>query len=126
MFELKMSGLGMNALGTEMMRFILAQLAAAGGEPVLVTGGGFAFSAGLDLRELLALDAPGTADFLALLERTTVALYTYPAPMVAHVNGHAIAGGCIVALCCDWRVARRQAPLKMGLNEVALGLRFPP
>jgi enoyl-CoA hydratase/carnithine racemase len=53
-------------------------------------------------------------------------VYDYPAPIVAHVNGHAIAGGCLVALACDWRVAAPSPSTKIGLNEVALGLRFPP
>jgi hypothetical protein len=42
------------------------------------------------------------------------------------VNGHAIAGGCVLALCCDWRVAVDRADVRIGLNEVALGLEFPP
>jgi hypothetical protein len=39
-----------------------------------------------------------------LLEDTIAALFHYPGPVVAFVNGHAIAGGCILALCCDLRV----------------------
>jgi enoyl-CoA hydratase/carnithine racemase len=42
------------------------------------------------------------------------------------VNGHAIAGGCILALACDYRVATRDPKVRIGLNEVALGVRFPP
>jgi enoyl-CoA hydratase/carnithine racemase len=42
------------------------------------------------------------------------------------VNGHAIAGGCVLALACDVRVGIDAAQAKIGLNEVALGLRFPP
>ena len=45
---------------------------------------------------------------------------------MAPVNGHAIAGGCVVALCCDHRVVSSNPKLKMGLNEIALGLTFPP
>ena len=45
--------------------------------------------------------------------------------MVACVNGHAIAGGLVLALCCDWRVGTSDPRARIGLNEVALGLRFP-
>ncbi|MFY0538757.1 enoyl-CoA hydratase-related protein [Nannocystis pusilla] len=41
------------------------------------------------------------------------------------VSGHAIAGGCLVAMCCDHRVCAADPRLKIGLNEVALGLHFP-
>jgi enoyl-CoA hydratase/carnithine racemase len=126
MFELVLSGPGKNSLGTAMMTHILAQLDAAAGQPLLLRGEGDAFSAGLDLREVAMLDADGMATFLRLLERCMSALYQYPGPTVALVNGHAIAGGCVLALCCDARIAARTTRAKIGLNEVALGLRFPP
>jgi len=53
-------------------------------------------------------------------------LFDHPAPTVALVNGHAIAGGCILALCCDVRVATPNPAARIGLNEVALGVEFPP
>src|SRR5881227_3909428 len=126
MIEITLNGPGKNALGSTMMQFVIDGLAAARGEPVLLTGTGDALSAGLDLREVASLDAAGIARFLELLATMTSALYTYPGPLVALVNGHAIAGGCIVAMACDWRVAPRGVKMKMGLNEVALGLRYPP
>ena len=63
--------------------------------------------------------------FLRRLEALLEALYFYPGPTVAFVNGHAIAGGCVLTLLCDYRFAIH-APIKIGLNEVALGLQFPP
>ncbi len=42
------------------------------------------------------------------------------------MNGHAIAGGCLLSLCCDWRVAVADPKSKIGMNEVALGVLFPP
>ena len=42
------------------------------------------------------------------------------------MNGHAIAGGCIVAMACDVSIATTDPKAQIGLNEVAIGLRFPP
>ena len=64
--------------------------------------------------------------YLLLLDDLIDALYGYPGPTVAAVNGHAIAGGCVLALCCDLRVMADDPKLRIGLNEVALGLEFPP
>lgn len=126
MFELTLDGPGKNALNTAMMTSVEARLREAGGEPILLTGTGDAFCAGLDLREVASLDHAGMEGFLRQLERMVAALYTHPAPVVAAVNGHAIAGGCILALCADHRVMTRAPKARVGLNEVAIGLRFPP
>jgi enoyl-CoA hydratase/carnithine racemase len=64
--------------------------------------------------------------FLGTLERMVEALFHYPGPIVAWINGHAIAGGCIVALTCDHRLMTPRPTARIGLNEVPLGLRFPP
>ncbi len=125
-FEITMNAPRKNALGSEMMAWLRARLVEAAGRPVLLTGSGDAFSAGLDLREVAALDEASAPPFLAALETTMCALYQYPGPTVAHVNGHAIAGGCVLALCCDHRVADASTRARIGLNEVALGVRFPP
>src|SRR5687767_10403569 len=98
----------------------------AKGEPIFLTGEGDAFSAGLNLKEVTSLDAAGLARFLGVLEELVKALYEHPAPVVAWVNGHAIAGGCVMALCADVRVMTARPGARIGLNEVALGLRFPP
>src|SRR4051812_20766858 len=101
MVEITMSGPGKNALGTTMMIFLQEKLREAGGAPVLLTGAGDAFSAGLNLKEVASLDAAGMETFLRRLEALIEALYVYPGPVVALVNGHAIAGGCVLTLCCD-------------------------
>ena len=93
---------------------------------MFLTGDGDAFSAGLNLKEVAALDERGMARFLETLERMVTALYEYPGPVVAWVNGHAIAGGCVVALACDHRLMTSAPRARIGLNEVPLGLRFPP
>jgi enoyl-CoA hydratase/carnithine racemase len=126
MVEITHSGPGKNALGTETITRLRDQLRAANGAPVLLTGAGDAFSAGLDLKEVASLDGPAMERFLLILEDLLTELYLYPGPVVACVNGHAIAGGCMLALCCDHRVMTPNPRARIGLNEVALGLRFPP
>jgi enoyl-CoA hydratase/carnithine racemase len=126
MTDLVMAAPGKNALNTDLMSDVLARVRAANGEPLLVTGAGDAFSAGLNLKEVADLDLAHMRRFLQLLEDMVQALYEYPGPTVAAVNGHAIAGGCVIALCCDYRVATRDPKTRIGLNEVALGVQFPP
>ncbi len=126
MRTITMDGPAMNALGTGMMDFVERELDAADGGPVLLTGTGKAFSAGLDLREVVSLDVDGMRAFLGKLVSLCMRIYRHPAPTVALVNGHAIAGGAILALACDVRIGTTDPRARMGLNEVALGLVFPP
>lgn len=89
------------------------------------------FSAGLDVPHLLSLGdererlrAAWTAFFDAAR-----ALAACPVPVVAAINGHAPAGGCVLALCCDYRVMADSPdparPLRIGLNETQVGLAVP-
>jgi len=126
MVDIVLAGPGKNALNRASMGRLLADLDAAAGRPVLLTGEGDTFCAGLDLREVASLDDAGTLDFLELVERCFTALYLYPGPTVALVQGHAIAGGCILTIACDRRIAVASPRAKIGLNEVALGVCFPP
>lgn len=121
-----LSGAGKNALSIALMQRTLAEVRAAKDEPIFLTGDGDAFSAGLNLKELAGLDVDGMATFLSTLDELVKALYEHAAPVVAFINGHAIAGGCILALTADMRVVTAREGVRIGLNEVALGLRFPP
>lgn len=123
---IRIAGPGMNALGSPLMKDILAQIEAAGDRPLLFVGEGKAFSAGLDLKEVLSLDAEGMVSFLDLLEQLALRVYHHPAPTVAAVHGHAIAGGAVVARACDVVVVPAEGRCRVGLNEVSLGLHFPP
>jgi enoyl-CoA hydratase/carnithine racemase len=125
-YELTIDGPGRNALGTAVMQRLLAGLREGGGRPLFLRGAGDTFSAGLDLKEVAGLDATGMERYLLLLDDLIDALYGYPGPTVAAVNGHAIAGGCVLALCCDLRIMTDDTRARIGLNEVALGLEFPP
>jgi enoyl-CoA hydratase len=124
--EVVLEGVGKNALSLEMMAATKAAVEAAGGQPLLLRGAGDAFSAGLHLKEVGSLQPAGMQDFLETLMGLVEVLFRYPGPTVAAVNGHAIAGGLILALVCDHRVGPAGARAKIGLNEVSLGLRFPP
>ncbi len=121
-----LSGPGKNALSTALMESTLRAVREAGDGAIFLTGEGDAFSAGLNLKEVAELDVAGLGRFLGVLEELVDALYTHPAPTVAWINGHAIAGGCVLAMCCDVRVMTPRESARIGLNEVALGLKFPP
>lgn len=124
--ELTLRAPGRNALSSEHMQRLRDALRAAGGRPLLLIGDGPAFCAGLNLKEVASLDAAGMTRYLGLLDDLVDDLFCYPGPTVACVNGHAIAGGCVLALSCDWRVAVDRDDVRIGLNEVALGLEYPP
>jgi enoyl-CoA hydratase/carnithine racemase len=125
-YTLTIEGPGKNSLSSTVMRDVTRRMREAGDRPVLVRGAGDAFCAGLNLKEVASLDVAGMATFLGLLDDMIDALFDHPGPMVACVNGHAIAGGCVIALCADVRVAIDDPKVRIGLNEVALGLEFPP
>jgi enoyl-CoA hydratase len=91
---------------------------------VLTGGAGKFFCGGLDLKAVIA--AGGAAPWSVNLGRNdgVFALWTLSKPTVAMINGHAIAGGTILALACDVRIAAH-GNAKIGLNEAAIGLAFP-
>lgn len=92
--------------------------------PVVLTGQGRCFCAGLDLRELYDLDRVTLTSFVDRLDESVLAWWSLPRPTVAALNGHAIAGGCVLALACDLRaVVDRDATV--GVNEVQVGIPFP-
>lgn len=96
--------------------------------PVVLTGQGDAFSAGIDFEYSFGIFGSGSKDAIREWYRayreTNLRIFRYPRPTVAAVNGHAIAGGLITALDCDFRVASRK-PAKFGLNEVPIGIPMP-
>lgn len=97
------------------------------GSPVVLTGTGTRFSAGLDLGEHFPLFAGDPADVAAWFgeyRATNMRLFTYPRPTVAAVNGHAFAGGLVTAAVCDHRVAVAEGA-RFGLNEVPIGIPMP-
>jgi enoyl-CoA hydratase len=81
------------------------------------------FCPGLDLLTLSEYDRPALTRFIHKFGDLVHALYGLEKPIVAALSGHAIAGGCILALTADWRVLRRGA--QVGLNEVKVGVPLP-
>jgi enoyl-CoA hydratase len=96
---------------------------AAGAAAVVLTGAGKVFSAGLDLRACAVYDRAEMRRYVDAFESLFERVFTHDAPIVAALNGHAIAGGAVIALACDVRVMSSSATL--ALNEVELGLPFP-
>lgn len=96
--------------------------------PVVLTGQGDAFSAGIDFQysfEIFGSGSPGKIrEWYRTYRETNLRIFKYPRPTVAAINGHAIAGGLITALDCDFRVAARKSS-KFGLNEVPIGIPMP-
>ena len=82
------------------------------------------FSIGYDIPELFEMNKDDFMGFYRLFNQPCLDLFPLPKPTVAAITGHAIAGGCILALCCDYRFIAQGHKL-MGLNEIKLGLPVP-
>ncbi len=91
---------------------------------VVVTGQGRMFSAGVDLVRLSSAGADYVRAFLPSLHRLYDAVFFYPKPVVAAINGHAIAGGCVLACCADRRIMA-QGSGRIGITELLVGVPFP-
>jgi enoyl-CoA hydratase len=116
-----------NAMSVPLLKELettFSELSRTDAAAVVVTGQGNAFSAGLALPDLIDLDRAAMRDFITLFERAMQRVLALPRPVVAAVNGHAIAGGCVLALMCDARHAA-EGPGQVGLNEVQLGIGLP-
>jgi len=101
---------------------LISQLADA--RAAVITGQGSAFSAGLDLPALADLDRQSMRGFIHRFSAVVLRIFELPIPLVAAVNGHAVAGGCVLALQADVRIgADRDA--RIGLNETQLGIGLP-
>lgn len=98
---------------------------AADARAVILTGTGRIFCAGVDLPRLLREGDRYTDDFLAALDDCFLSLFQIERPVVAAINGHAIAGGCILACACDLRLMVDQHAT-IGVPELAVGVPFPP
>jgi enoyl-CoA hydratase len=92
-------------------------------DAVVIAGRPGSFSAGLDLKAVPDLDDAGRRDMVTALNELFTRWYGFPRPVVCAVTGHAIAGGCILALCGDHRVGGASG--RFGLTEVRVGVPYP-
>lgn len=116
-----------NALDVAFLDEIREAFVALREEPprgVVLTARGGIFCAGLDLMGLLDADREHLVALLATLAATLREVFTFPRPVIAAMNGHAVAGGALLSLACDRRVMLLGEG-KWGLTEAQLGLVVP-
>jgi enoyl-CoA hydratase len=121
-----------NAITNELLTDLEAALDAAIDDSavrcVVLTGAGRFFSAGLDLRGGIdfqtAASGSGAGNPFSALRTAMLKLLGFPKPTMCMLHGHAIAGGLIIALACDYRLGL-DGDYRIGLNEVEIGASFP-
>jgi enoyl-CoA hydratase len=91
---------------------------------VIITGSGSIFSAGVDLFRILEGKEAYIQPFLAEMSAMLETLFLFPRPVISAVNGHAIAGGCIIALASDYALMSRDGGT-IGIPELLVGVPFP-
>lgn len=112
-----------NALDFELLEALAHELGAAqDARAVVLTGTGSMFSAGVDLFRLLEGGSAAIGAFLDALDTAILSLFELNSPVVAAVNGHAIAGGCILVAACDHRI---MSGGRIGVPELIVGVPFP-
>jgi enoyl-CoA hydratase len=115
-----------NAMSLELLDEIVAALRAIEQDPpaaLVLTGREGFFSAGVDLKAVPGYGPKEQRRSVEGINEMALATYALPCPVVAAVTGHAIAGGLVLALCADVRVAARGG--SYGLTEVKVGVPFP-
>ena len=116
-----------NAMDSEMFEELhrcLDDVKQSQARALILTGTGNTFSAGVDLFRILNDGRPYIEKFLPILSSAFEQVFQFPKPVVALVNGHAIAGGCILACACDYRIAS-DGSAKIGIPELPVGVPFP-
>jgi enoyl-CoA hydratase len=112
-----------NALDLELLQAITTTVnGLVDAKALVLTGAGRAFSAGVDLRRMVDDGPPYVSAFLPALSEALLAVFDCPRPVVGAVNGHAIAGGAILAMACDVRLMSAGT---IGLTELLVGVTFP-
>ncbi len=117
-----------NALDAPLLERLSEEIDTIAGSParaLVVTGRGGSFSAGVDLWRVLEGGPPYLETFVPLLSDTLSRIISFPKPVVAALNGHAIAGGCVIACACDYRIMS-DGKGKIGVPELRVGVPFPP
>lgn len=116
-----------NALDIEFCEALVTcfgELRTSAARAVVVTGQGGIFSAGVDLIRANAGGADYMRKFLPVLNRSFKSIFFHPKPLVAAINGHAMAGGAVLACCADRRIMARSGG-RIGVTELLVGVPFP-
>ena len=92
---------------------------------VVLTGAGNTFSAGVDTKAFASYGREERHRMVLAITRMTGALLSLSCPLVAAVNGHALGGGFVLMLCCDYRLVADDRVLRLGLTEARAGVPFP-
>jgi len=96
----------------------------AGATALLIHGNERFLSGGLDLKLLPTLGPASMRALVRAFARTMMRVFLFPRPTAAALTGHAVAGGCVLALACDLRIAC-DGDFRLQMNEVAIGIPLP-
>ena len=92
---------------------------------IILTGNPGIFTAGLEVVELFGLDKEGSYRFWKRFVDLATQLVGFSKPLVTAIPGHSPAGGCVFALCSDYRVMMEGEQFRIGLNEIPVGIVVP-
>jgi enoyl-CoA hydratase len=92
---------------------------------VVLTGRGQVFSAGVDTRAFASYSREQRQATARAITQMVARLLAIPVPVVAAVNGHALGGGFVLMLGCDYRIAADVEAAKLGMTEAQAGIPFP-
>jgi enoyl-CoA hydratase len=116
-----------NALDSTLLGEIERGFGELGGDvppPVVLRAEGASFCTGLDLEDASGRDRDGMRDLMSAFHRALAAVFAYPAPTVAAIGGHALAGGALLAFGADARIMAHGAG-RFGVHGVQLGVAYP-
>ena len=125
--EIRLNRPPVNALNLELLTALILAVEKAphnGARALILSGGEKVFSGGLDVPYLMRLERTALGECWSQFFNAARALARSTVPVVAAIAGHNPAGGCVLALCCDYRVMAR-GPFRIGLNETQVGLAVP-
>ena len=123
---IQMSDEGPNAIDLNFLTHLEKEFELNGEyDGIILTGNGHFFSAGLNIVKLIDANRKEIKDVITTFSCTLKKVMTFPGPVIAVVNGHAVAGGCLLALSCDYRIGI-SGNYQMGINELVLGVDLPP
>ena len=122
---IQMGEKGPNLLSVTRAKELMAELDYNSCKAVIILGNNKIFSAGLNLKDLMnAKEKSEVSTIFTTLRNLLVSFRQFPGPVISIVGGHAIAGGCLMALASDYRYGMF-GKHRMGLNEMYIGIDLP-